>query len=360
MASGGAKLWGARRATALAIAVLLVLVAISGYLAVRAGPTRLRAALSGQPQATAPPPARLGGTPAASPAPSASKPPAHATPAPAAPRSPLSTTWLATHGQPAFDVRAQGAALVDVDTGQVLWARDPDSPRPPASLAKLVTAMVVMDVASLDQQIPVTPAGDVQAAQREQPDSTLMGLQAGEVLTVRELLYGLFLVSGNDAAFTLASGTVSIPRFIDLMNHKAAALGMTHSHFSSPAGGADNPGLYTSASDMAVAAATIVAHYPALLQISGTPHMTLGQTATHHAYDLDNINRVVKPGQQYYYAGATGMKTAFTDGAGSCQVQTAQRGQRRLVVALMHTENALTGFDNARGLLDYGFSVNPG
>lgn len=354
MASGGAKLWRTRRATALALAVLLVLVAISGYLAARAGPNRLRAALTSEPQATAAP-ARLGSTPASTPTPAPS-----ATPAPAPARSPLSTTWLTTHGQPAYDIKAQAAALVDVDTGQVLWARDPDTPRSPASLTKLVTAMVVMDVASPDQQIQVTPAGDVQAAQREQPEATLMGLQAGEVLTVRELLYGLFLVSGNDAAFTLAAGTVGLPRFLELMNRKAAALGMTHSHFTSPAGGADNPGLYASAGDIAVAAATIVAHYPALLQISGTPHMTLAQTATHPPFDLDNINRVVKPGQQYYYAGATGMKTAFTGGAGSCQVETAQRGQRRLVVALMHTDNALTGFDNARGLLDYGFSVNPG
>lgn len=353
MAPGGAKLWGTRRSSALAVAVLLVIVAITGYLAARAGPTRLRAALADRPQATAAPQARLGGTSAhpSTPAPSA-------TPAPA-PRSPLSTSWLGTHGQPAFDIKAQAAALVDVDTGQVLWARDPDTPRSPASLSKLVTAMVVMDVASLDQQITVTPAGDVQAAQREQPASTIMGLQAGEELTVRELLYGLFLVSGNDAADTLAEGTVGMPRFIDLMNRKAAALGMTHSHFTSPAGGVDNPGLYTSAGDIAVAAANIVYHYPALLQISGTPHMTLPQTATHHLYDLENINRVVDPGQQYYYAGATGMKTAFTNGAGPCQVETAQRGQRRLVVALMHTDNALTGFENARGLLDYGFSVDP-
>jgi D-alanyl-D-alanine carboxypeptidase (penicillin-binding protein 5/6) len=347
----------------LALVALLIALAIGGSVVARAGPGRLRASLTGQPTATAAPKARASAGPASHPTPSASssnRPAASpGAAAQAAPRSPLSTTWLAAHGQPGLDVRAQAAALVDVGAGQILWARDTDTPRAPASLTKLVTALVVMDLAPVDRQITVTSAGDVQAAQREEPTSTVMGLQVGETLTVRELLYGLFLVSGNDAADTLAAGTVGVPRFLDLMNRKVAALGMTHSHFTSVAGGVDDPGLYVSAADVAVAAAAIVSRYPALLAISGTPRMVLPQTATHHAYDLENINRVVLPGNQYSYPGATGMKTAFTDGAGSCQVQSAQRGQRRLVVVLLHTQDALTGFDNARQLLDYGFSVNP-
>jgi D-alanyl-D-alanine carboxypeptidase (penicillin-binding protein 5/6) len=178
-----------------------------------------------------------------------------------------------------------------------------------------------------------------------------MGLTAGEVLTVRELMYGLFLRSGNDAAETLAGGIVSRSRFMDLMNAKAAGLGMRSSHFTSPVG-LDEPGMTSSPNDLALAASAIVKRYPQLLAISGTASIDLPASPLHKQYSLDNYNRLVKPGP-YSYAGATGMKTAFTDDAGPCMVATAARNGRRLVVVAMHSDNF---FADARRMFDYGFA----
>jgi D-alanyl-D-alanine carboxypeptidase (penicillin-binding protein 5/6) len=263
----------------------------------------------------------------------------------------FATTWLSAHPQPGLQVNGQADVLVDVDRRQVLWQRDPHTPRAPASLAKLVTAMVAADLAPLERKVTVTGETDADAVRRVEPASTVMGLTAGEVLTERELLYGLFLRSGNDAAETLGSGLVPRDRFIHLMNQKAAALGMRDSHFTTPVG-LDDPAMKTSAYDLAVAGATIITRYPALLAIAGTPSIDLPQTPTHKAFSLVNYNKLVLDGNPYTYQGATGMKTAFTDDAGPCMVAAAMRGGHHLVAVVMHSDNF---FADATTLLNYGF-----
>ncbi|MBO0681719.1 MAG: D-alanyl-D-alanine carboxypeptidase [Candidatus Dormibacteraeota bacterium] len=266
---------------------------------------------------------------------------------------PLSVAWLQDHPSPPVDVKGLSAILVDVHTHEVLWERDADSVRAPASLTKLVTAMVVADhVRSLDQLVKVAPGADVQAIQQIEPDSTVMGIHSGEVWTVRDLLTGLFLLSGNDAAEALAQG-IGMPRdsFIQLMNEKAQAIGMRNSHFTSPVG-LDAPSMYSSADDLAVAGYTIDTKYPQLVAISDQPQMSLPATATHQAVSGVNWLHSFFQG----YAGATGMKTGFTDNAGGCTVATATRGDRRLIAVVMHSDNFVI---DAEHLLDYGFSVNP-
>ncbi len=265
---------------------------------------------------------------------------------------PVSTSWLDAHTQGALDVHGQADVLVDVDAGQVLWQRTPHARRAPASLTKLMTAMVAADLGPLDRTVRVTAATDADAARRVEPTATVMGLSAGEELTVRDLLYGLFLRSGNDAAETLGGGIVSRDRFVQLMNRKAAALHMSDSHFTTPVG-LDDPAMRTSPYDLAIAASTITTLYPALLAISGTPSITLPQTATHKQFAMVNYNKLVLPGSQYTYKGATGMKTAFTDDAGPCMVATATRGGRHLVAVVMSSDNF---FADATRLLDYGFA----
>ena len=269
----------------------------------------------------------------------------------AAGRAPFAVDWLRGHQQPELDVRGQADILVDVDAGQVLWQRSAQVRRAPASLTKLVTAMVAADLAPLDRKVRVTSATDVAAVQRVEPTSTVMGLTAGEVLTVRELMYGLFLRSGNDAAETLGGGIVSRDRFVKLMNEKAAALGMSASHFTTPVG-LDDPRMRTTAYDLAVAGATIATHYPTLLAISGAATEQIAETATHKAYAMTNYNKLVLPGP-LSYQGATGMKTAFTDDAGPCMVATATRAGRHLVAVVLDSPNFFT---DATHLLDYGFT----
>ncbi|MBJ7598794.1 hypothetical protein [Candidatus Nephthysia bennettiae] len=270
-----------------------------------------------------------------------------------APGTPLfSGAWLSAHPEPDLGIKGQAGVLLDVDRHQVLWQRDPTTPRAPASLTKILTAMVAADLAPLDRRVTVSATSDMQAVQKVEPASTVMGLTAGEVLSVQELMYGLFMRSGNDAAETLAGGIVDRSRFMQLMNEKTAALGMSASHFTSPVG-LDEPGMHSTGRDLSVAGAALVSGYPALLAISGTPHISLPQTAGHKAYTMDNYNKLLLPGP-WAYAGATGMKTAFTDDAGPCMVASASRGGRRLVVVVLHSDNF---FGDATKLLNYGFGL---
>jgi D-alanyl-D-alanine carboxypeptidase len=243
---------------------------------------------------------------------------------------------------------------MDVDARQVLWQRRAHELRAPASLTKLMTAMVAADLAPLDGAVRVTGASDADAVREVEPTATVMGLTAGEKLRVRDLMYGLFLRSGGDAAETLAGGIVQRDQFIGRMNLKAAALRMADSHFTTPVG-LDDPKMLTTAYDMALASAAIVTRYPALLEIAGTPSITLPRTALHKQFAMVNYNKLVLPGTAYTYQGATGMKTAFTDDAGSCMIATATRGGRHLVAVEMDDD---VFFTDAVKLLDYGFATS--
>jgi len=271
--------------------------------------------------------------------------PALAGPVAPATREQLGGDWLAMHPAPDLGIHAGGAVLLDLDTGEVLWVRDPHVPRPPASLTKLLTAMVAADLASsLDQQVTV-PAEATQVG----ADSTVMGLTAGEVVTVRDLLEGMFLVSGNDAAEALARVFTSRDRFVQLMNEKAVELGMRDSRFTNPTG-LDDAGLRASPYDLAIAARAVVARYPALLAMAGAKDLDLPATDTHQAYFLHSLIKLVA-----VYPGATGLKSGYTDDAGYCLVGTATRGDRHLAVVLLHSDLSLTV--DATRLLDYGFSL---
>jgi serine-type D-Ala-D-Ala carboxypeptidase (penicillin-binding protein 5/6) len=272
----------------------------------------------------------------------ASRGPAVLGPVPAP--APLGVDWLPLHPPPDLGIHAAAAVLVDLDTRELMWARDEHDPLPPASLTKLMTAMVAADLAtSLDQPVTVPPE-----ATELESDATVMGLSPGEVVTVRDLMYGMFLVSGNDAADTLARALTGRDRFVELMNLKAAGLGMHDSFFTNPSG-LDDPGMRASAYDLAIAAATVASRYPDLAAIAGVKDEDMAATATHKAFSMHTLIKLVS-----VYPGATGLKTGYTDDAGYCLVGTATRGDRHLAVVLLHSDLALTV--DATRLLDYGFA----
>ena len=232
-----------------------------------------------------------------------------------------------------------------MDARQVLWQRDPETSRAPASLTKLITAMVAVDDAqSLDRVVTITPE-----ATHVVP--SVMGLSAGEQLTVREIIEGLFLDSGNDAAEALATGIVPRDRFIRQMNQKAKSIGLTASHFVTPSG-LDAPGHGMSAHDLAHTAAYLDRYYPQLAAIASTKDIVIPATATHKAFYPHNLNRLL-----WTYPGATGLKTGLTDNAGGCMLATATRNGRHLIAVVMNA----TGYStpDAAMLLDYGFRVHP-
>ena len=255
----------------------------------------------------------------------------------------FSNYWLATHPQPSLPIHGEAIYLVDLDTRMVMWEKDPETMRAPASLTKLVTAMVAVDDAgSLDRIVEVT-------AQSTLAPPSVMGLSAGERLTVRQLLDGLFLDSGNDAAEALATGLVPRDVFIQQMNLKAGSIGLTNSHFMNPSG-LDAVGHGMSAHDLVHVAAYLDRYYPVLAAIAATKELSIAATPDHKAFFPVNLNGLLSS-----YPGATGLKTGLTDNAGGCMLATATRGGRHLVVVVMNDTGRSAA--DAATLLDYGFSV---
>jgi D-alanyl-D-alanine carboxypeptidase (penicillin-binding protein 5/6) len=251
--------------------------------------------------------------------------------------------WIGAHPAPDLGLHAQSAILVDPDMGQVLWGYDAYSRRAPASLTKMMTVLVALDHVSLDHLLTVSP----DAAQTS-PDWTVMGVSAGEQLTVRELLYGIFLVSGNDAADTLATAIEPPDQFVAEMNAKAAALGLHDTHFTNPTG-LDDDGLYSTAYDLAVIAAELWDRYPEVMAIAGTSSIDLPANGLHKDFNLLTLNKLMLWG----YPGANGLKTGFTWNAGGCVAGTAQRASKRLISVVLNSD---IFFTDSTLLLDYGFA----
>ncbi len=258
----------------------------------------------------------------------------------------FSNLWLAVNPQPSLPIHGQAAYLVDLDTRQVMWARDPETSRAPASLTKLITAMVAVDDAgSLDRTVIVTKEATTTVV------PSFMGISPGESLTVRELLDGLFLDSGNDAAEALARGIVPRDRFVRQMNQKAKSIGLTASHFVNPSG-LDAAGHGMSAHDLAHAAAYLDQYYPELAGIAATKDVAIVATPQHKAFYPHNLNPML-----WSYAGATGLKTGLTGDAGGCIVATATRDGRHLIAVVLNA--TLHSAADATVLLNYGFSIKP-
>lgn len=240
-------------------------------------------------------------------------------------------------------IAAQAVALVNLDNGRALWQWNGDQPRAPASLTKIFTAMVASDLMGPNTLVTV-PASIAQLP----ADSTVMGLTAGERVSVRDLLYGVLMVSGNDAAETLALAVSSRSTFVGYMNSKASRLGLRHTHFVNPTG-LDAAGHYSTASDLARAATYLEAHYPALATMGATPSITIEATTTHKRFTLVNLNKLLRT-----YPGTFGLKTGWTEAALGCLITTSSRGGRRLLAVVLGSPAVYHEMPKA---LDYGFEL---
>lgn len=230
-------------------------------------------------------------------------------------------------------VSAQKAILLDAVTGRVLYEKQADQQALIASTTKIMTALIVCEQCNvLDRmRIPKEAVGI---------EGSSMYLQEGEVLTIQELLYGLMLHSGNDAAVALAiycGGTVE--GFAQLMNDKAHRLGLNGTHFENP-NGLDSPGHYSTARDMAVLAAYAMEN-PIFAQTVSTKTISVANRS------LRNHNKLL-----WRVEGADGVKTGFTKAAGRILVSSATRQGRRLVAVTM---NAPNDWQDHQILLEDGF-----
>lgn len=234
----------------------------------------------------------------------------------------------------AVQLSAASAILMDADSGEVLYEKDAARRMRIASTTKIMTALVVLEHARLTDTITVT--GD------HMVEGSSMYLKPGEVVTVEELLYGLMLCSGNDAALALADCCGGLETFVAAMNDKAAALGMTDTSFANP-NGLDDENHYSTARDMAVLAA-YAAQDPTFRRICSTRTATVGgRTMTNHNKLLSQVE------------GCIGMKTGYTRAAGRTLVSCAEREGRRLVAVTLCDGN---DWADHKALYEMGFAEN--
>lgn len=233
----------------------------------------------------------------------------------------------------ALEVSATAAVLMDADMGQVLYEKNGDRQMLIASTTKIMTALVVLEHAAPDDVITVTPD--------HMAEGSSMYLRAGETVRVEELLYGLLLCSGNDAALALTECAGGLTPFVALMNEKASALGMAHTSFANP-NGLDADDHYSTARDMAVLAAAAVEN-PTFRRICSSRSVTIGQRT------MENHNRLLRQVE-----GCVGLKTGYTQAAGRTLVSCTERDGCRLVAVTLQDGNDWA--DHA-ALYDYGFRL---
>ncbi|HSL12168.1 MAG TPA: D-alanyl-D-alanine carboxypeptidase family protein [Actinomycetota bacterium] len=240
-------------------------------------------------------------------------------------------------------IAAGSALLADLEDGTVLFRRAATTPRPVASLTKVMTALVVLSRTTADEIVRVDPAAVY--APRDFGASSSLGLRPGERINVRNLLYGLLLGSANDAAEALAihvGGTVE--RFVAMMNRRARALGMRDTSFASPHG-LDDRGRSTAA-DLSILAREAHAD-PAFSRVVATRVRSI-PAPTGPPRRIQNRNALL-----WLYDGAIGTKTGLTAGAGPCLMAVAERDGRRLVAIVLGASG--DAFSPAASLLDHGF-----
>lgn len=241
--------------------------------------------------------------------------------------------------KPAPQVGAAAVAIVDGDSGALLLDKNATTPRPPASLTKIATAILAVEGTELSSGVAV----DVDGQRMAQSGSSIMGLRPGDCYSMTDLLYGLMLPSGNDAAVAIAKYEAgSESAFVKQMNTLVRRLGLTGTTFTDPHG-LGSPQHRSTAYDLAM-----MARYgmtlPQFREVVGSPLRTTGGS---RSIPLYNTNALLQR-----YPGADGVKTGFTDEAGRTIVVSAVRNGHRVFVALLDDQNRE---DSAVALLDWVF-----
>ena len=250
------------------------------------------------------------------------------------------------------DVSAESWVVADLDTGDVIAAKDPHARHRPASVIKVLTAMQAINELNLNKMVPGTNE-DASA------EGTRVGVDVGGNYTVNQLLHGLLMHSGNDAAHALAMQLGGMDATIGKVNTLASKLGGRDTRVATPSG-LDGPGMSTSAYDIGLFYRYAWMN-PTFADIVATktfnfPGHTTPDTGVHPDYELENDNQLL-----LNYPGALGGKTGYTDDAGQTFVGAAERDGRRLVAVLMRgTRQPIAPWEQAAHLLDYGFATPPG
>lgn len=250
-----------------------------------------------------------------------------------------------------FEFQSRAQLLMDAGSGQILYENNSREKFYPASVTKIMTMLLAMEAltagkVSLTDMIPVSDrAAGLGGSQ--------IFLSPGDRISFEDLMIGIGVGSANDGAVAMAEFLAgSVEAFADLMNEKAAALGMTATNFVNPHGLHDE-NHYTTAYDIALMSLELL-KYPKIhqwLTIWMDEEFLKGKIKKSEGVYLSNSNRLVR-----YYDGGDGLKTGFTTEAGNCVSGTARRGDTRLIAVIMNAPGRPALFDDARKLLDWGFA----
>jgi D-alanyl-D-alanine carboxypeptidase (penicillin-binding protein 5/6) len=237
------------------------------------------------------------------------------------------------------DTAARGAVVMDVASGRVLYQKNPHEKMPMASTTKIMTAILAIEKGHLQDIVTISDRA-------YGVEGSSIYLERGEKITLENLLYGLMLRSGNDAAVAIAEHIGgSVDKFVEMMNEKALEIGARNTHFVNP-NGLHHKEHYTTAYDLALISAYAMKN-PVFRTIVATKYKRIPWEG--HEWDrvMQNKNRIL-----WEYEGGNGIKTGYTKAANRCLAAAAQRNNMQLVSVVL---NCHSWFDDSMALLDYGF-----
>jgi D-alanyl-D-alanine carboxypeptidase (penicillin-binding protein 5/6) len=238
-----------------------------------------------------------------------------------------------------IELTAKSAIVMDARTGKVLYARDAESKRYPASTTKMMTLIVALEHSNLDEMVTTSQNAS-------STEGSSLWLSPGEQLRLLDMLYGIMLISGNDATVAVAEHiSGSVEKFAKLMTEKAHAIGATNTNFTNSSGLPD-PNHITTAHDLAKIAAYGYKN-PIFSQIVSTQKKIIPWPGKDHDRELYNENKML-----WLFDGGNGVKTGYTDAAGRCLVSAAKRNDIQLVAVVLDSDRM---WDDSIALLDYGF-----
>jgi D-alanyl-D-alanine carboxypeptidase (penicillin-binding protein 5/6) len=242
---------------------------------------------------------------------------------------------------------AKAWLLLDATSGQMLASRNPDERIEPASLTKLMTAYIAFS--ALKARV-LAPAETIPVSERAwRVSGSRMFIEPRKPVTVEELLHGMIIQSGNDACIALAEKiSGSEAAFVERMNREAARIGMKATHFTN-ASGLPDPEHYSTASDLALLASTLIRDYP--------DHYKLYSEREYRYNDITQLNR---NRLLWLDPNVDGMKTGHTESAGYCLIASARRGDRRLLSVLIGASTERQRTEESQKLLNFGFLAYEG
>jgi D-alanyl-D-alanine carboxypeptidase len=250
-------------------------------------------------------------------------------------------------------ILSEGAVLMDASTGAILYGKNAETKYYPASITKLMTALLVAEKSNLSDTVTFSKT----ATTNLESGAVTLGLVEGDKLTVEQSLYGLMLKSANEVANGLAehvSGSISA--FSALMNARAKELGCTNTNFVNP-NGLNNSGHYTTPHDMALIARAAFQN-DKVRKVTSTLSYQIPATKNAAARTVTMGHKMINSSDSRYYPGVIGGKTGYTSLAGNTLVTCAEKNGVRLVVVVMKSKS--THYSDTKSLLDYGFAVKAG